>query len=102
PRPPDPAPARNRRRRAGEGLLLLERHGQPGVDGRLRQPLRAGVRGLQDAEAYAEDERILVPRGSPAQCSRLSAVVVMLWARRRVHYRRISDRIRLTFRASSG
>src|SRR5690606_13750198 len=57
----------HRRRRAREGLLLLERDGQPGVDGWLRQPLRARVREFRDAEAHAEDERPVVPRGRTAE-----------------------------------
>ena len=44
----------------GERQLLLERDGQLRVDGRLRDALRLGACGLQDAEAHAEDERIVV------------------------------------------
>src|SRR5262249_48782420 len=59
----DPDPVRHRRRRAREGLLPVEPDGQLRVEQRIRRPLRAGVRGLQDAEPDAQAERILLPGG---------------------------------------
>src|SRR5262249_38408630 len=64
---PDAAPAGGRRRRAREGLLPVEHDGQLRVDQRVRRPVRAGARGLPDAEADAQGERRVVPRGGAAQ-----------------------------------
>ena len=41
---------------------------------RVRQPLRAGVRGLQDAEAHAQAQRRVVPRGRQAQRRGLTGI----------------------------
>src|SRR5215469_12549914 len=48
---PHTASARDRRWRPGEWILPLERTGQLRMDLWLRQPLRADLRGLPDAEA---------------------------------------------------
>src|SRR5215475_9042099 len=69
---PHAAPACDRRRRTGEWVLPLERTGQLRVDLWLRQPLRADLRGLQDAEAHAEAERRVVPRSGPSQRGRVT------------------------------
>src|SRR5262249_20430700 len=42
------------------------------VDQRVRRSVRAGVRGLQDAEADAQVERRVVPRGGAAQRGRVA------------------------------
>ena len=66
-----PAPAGDRRRRAGRWLFLLERAGQPRVERRVREPVRDRLRRLQDAEAHAEAERAVVPSGSDAKRRRV-------------------------------
>lgn len=62
---------------ACQGLFLLEHDGQSGVDCRLRQSLRLGVRGLRDAEAHAEAERVLVSRGGAAQRGGVIALSIL-------------------------
>ena len=60
-----------------QGLLPVEHDGQLRVERRVRQPLRAGVRGLQDAEAHAEAQRRVVPRGRAAQRRGVAARAVV-------------------------
>jgi beta-glucosidase len=50
----------------------LERPGQPGVERRLRQPLRADLRQLRHARAQTEARCRVVPRGSPPERGRLA------------------------------
>src|SRR5262245_6151199 len=57
---PHAAPACDCRRRTGDWLLPVELTGQLRVDLRLREPIWADLRGLQDAEAHAEAQRRLV------------------------------------------
>jgi hypothetical protein len=47
----------------GTRLFPVEHDGQFRMECRLRQSLRAGVRGLRDAEAHAQAERRVVSRG---------------------------------------
>jgi beta-glucosidase/6-phospho-beta-glucosidase/beta-galactosidase len=42
-------------------------------DARVRRPVRAGVRGLQDAEAHAQAQRRVVPRGRRQEPSSVAA-----------------------------
>src|SRR5262249_52170400 len=67
PRLPDAAPAGHDRRRARKGLLPVEPDGQLRVARRVRRPVRASARGLQDAEADAQAQRRVVPRSGWAQ-----------------------------------
>jgi len=56
---------------AGQRLLPVEHDGQLRVDLWVRQPLRARARGLQDADADAQAECRVVPRGGAAQRGRV-------------------------------
>ena len=61
------SPPRNRGGRARQRLLPLEPDGQFRMERRFRQPVRPGLRRLQDAEANAEAQRGLFPRSRGAE-----------------------------------
>jgi hypothetical protein len=70
---PDPAPARDLRRRAGRRLLPVERSGQLRADLGLRRPLRDRLRRLRDPGTDPQAERPKVSRNSEPERCRVSA-----------------------------
>ena len=64
---PRPVAARHRRGRAGARLFRVEPLGQFRMDRRLCDPLRAALCRLQDAEAHAQAQRLVLQEGDRAQ-----------------------------------
>jgi hypothetical protein len=54
------------------GDVAIDHYRRYKVDQRLRRPLRARARGLQDAEANAGNERRMVPRGRKIERGRIT------------------------------